>query len=576
MNPPVPYRGKEPYIFISYSHKDSRKVWPVIEQMQADGYRVWYDEGIDPGTEWDENIAAHVTGCDYFIAFISKNYINSENCKDELNFSRDLNKKQLLIYLEDVDLPDGMDLRLGRVQRVTRNGKGDFYQRLYDAEGISSFTSGVKLDRPAKKKLSPLLFILPLVAIAAVAMFLFKPAADEPTTAAPAEVITTADPDAPPVLDKHMIFSKNNVSLTVQDMYLDEEGALILDMMAKNDNSQDVQLSFHLTYINDVQCFPEMFQTVPASSEANVQIRWRPETFDEYNVGQINNPLDVTKIEASIVMEGFTDSHYFTYYPYGEENHPPMEYVPDDDDIMLIDNEYYMAVITDHFYDENDRWVADVISYNKTDRMVNGVVNFESTNGYNYGFCLSEDLRAYNMVRSRFFLDEWQVTDLDKVRQLDVVCNVRDSETNDLLLHESLTVYPEGDSELTFEPRVLDSDDRIIFESEDVVVAIIDQFERNEYNYAFRFYCYNKSDKTIRFVLDNYYHNDELIAESGWNLAYLQPGEQAFDTQYIHHQDAGTTSSADFELIITDAENYSTTGNEYELYRKNIHLDFSR
>ena len=70
MNPPVPYRGDQPYIFISYSHKDSRKVWPVIEQMQADGYRVWYDEGIDPGTEWDENIAAHVTGCDYFIAFI--------------------------------------------------------------------------------------------------------------------------------------------------------------------------------------------------------------------------------------------------------------------------------------------------------------------------------------------------------------------------------------------------------------------------------------------------------------------------------------------------------------------------
>ena len=40
MKPPVPYRGNEPYIFISYSHKDSRKVWPVIEQMQADGYRV--------------------------------------------------------------------------------------------------------------------------------------------------------------------------------------------------------------------------------------------------------------------------------------------------------------------------------------------------------------------------------------------------------------------------------------------------------------------------------------------------------------------------------------------------------
>ena len=109
--------------------------------MQADGYRVWYDEGIDPGTEWDENIAAHVTGCDYFIAFISKNYINSENCKDELNFSRDLGKKQLLIYLEDTDLPDSMDLRFGRCQSISKNGKGNFYQRLYDAylESVQEF-----------------------------------------------------------------------------------------------------------------------------------------------------------------------------------------------------------------------------------------------------------------------------------------------------------------------------------------------------------------------------------------------------------------------------------------------------
>ena len=49
-----PYEGQEAYIFISYCHKDRASVFPIIEQMARDGYRVWYDEGIDPGSEWPE------------------------------------------------------------------------------------------------------------------------------------------------------------------------------------------------------------------------------------------------------------------------------------------------------------------------------------------------------------------------------------------------------------------------------------------------------------------------------------------------------------------------------------------
>ena len=44
-----PYEGQDKYIFVSYCHKDRAYVFPVIEQLTKDGYRVWYDEGIDPG-----------------------------------------------------------------------------------------------------------------------------------------------------------------------------------------------------------------------------------------------------------------------------------------------------------------------------------------------------------------------------------------------------------------------------------------------------------------------------------------------------------------------------------------------
>ncbi|MBQ1488402.1 MAG: toll/interleukin-1 receptor domain-containing protein, partial [Lachnospiraceae bacterium] len=49
---PRPYEGKEKYIFISYSHKDTDRVMPIISRLMNEGFRVWYDDGISPGTEW--------------------------------------------------------------------------------------------------------------------------------------------------------------------------------------------------------------------------------------------------------------------------------------------------------------------------------------------------------------------------------------------------------------------------------------------------------------------------------------------------------------------------------------------
>ncbi|MBE6974304.1 MAG: toll/interleukin-1 receptor domain-containing protein [Ruminococcaceae bacterium] len=71
------YEGSEPYIFVSYAHKDSARVLPVIEGLQAKGFRVWYDAGIEAGTEWPEYIAEHLMGANCVIAFISESALES-------------------------------------------------------------------------------------------------------------------------------------------------------------------------------------------------------------------------------------------------------------------------------------------------------------------------------------------------------------------------------------------------------------------------------------------------------------------------------------------------------------------
>ncbi len=149
-----PYKGDKPFIFISYAHKDKGSVHKIIKNMLDCGYRVWYDEGIDPGTEWDDTIAEHVENCGYFIAFISKNYLASDNCMDELDYARDSNRKRLLVYLENVSLPGGMKMRLNRLQAIHKykyESEDDFFEKLYTADQIGNFKEEVDLP-PIKEK----------------------------------------------------------------------------------------------------------------------------------------------------------------------------------------------------------------------------------------------------------------------------------------------------------------------------------------------------------------------------------------------------------------------------------------
>ncbi|MBQ6867569.1 MAG: toll/interleukin-1 receptor domain-containing protein, partial [Clostridia bacterium] len=133
---------------------------------------------MNPGTEWDENIAAHVKNCSFFIAFMSENYLASDNCKDELNYSRDLDKQQLIIYLDKVDLPPALAMRIGRNQAIMQYGlkEEDFYDKLYDAQGIElqhkdNKAPKIALERPQEvhvQTANDKKNILPLILIAAL------------------------------------------------------------------------------------------------------------------------------------------------------------------------------------------------------------------------------------------------------------------------------------------------------------------------------------------------------------------------------------------------------------------------
>jgi tetratricopeptide (TPR) repeat protein len=129
------YKGTEPYIFISYGHKDSDRVFPVITEFHTKGYPVWYDEGIDPGNEWPEEIANALAACSLFVVFISPSSVESENVRNEINLALKKKKPFIAIYLEDTELTPGMELQIGSKQAIMqfRMEPEDFYYKCFQS-----------------------------------------------------------------------------------------------------------------------------------------------------------------------------------------------------------------------------------------------------------------------------------------------------------------------------------------------------------------------------------------------------------------------------------------------------------
>ncbi len=124
------YTGDKPYIFVSYKHEDSPVVFPELRRMHERGYRIWYDEGIDPGNEWPDEVAQALAGCSFFVVFLSKQSVESANVRNEINFAVNSGKPFVAVYIEETDLPNGLELRIGGRQAIMKyRMPDDMYRR---------------------------------------------------------------------------------------------------------------------------------------------------------------------------------------------------------------------------------------------------------------------------------------------------------------------------------------------------------------------------------------------------------------------------------------------------------------
>lgn len=126
------YEGKEPYIFVSYAHIDSDAVLPVIRELYNRKYRVWYDEGISPGSEWPQNIANHLNMASAVMIFVSGNSLASPNCENEVSVAAGQKKNIITVCL------DGTATHPLLSGTPAFSSSADLVQRMIDSGSIGS------------------------------------------------------------------------------------------------------------------------------------------------------------------------------------------------------------------------------------------------------------------------------------------------------------------------------------------------------------------------------------------------------------------------------------------------------
>ena len=118
-------------VFISYQRDDAEAVVQLAEDINALGYKAWYDQELTGGQKWWDQILKSARDCDVFLFALSARSLESLPCKEEYRYAGSLGKIILPVLISgevDVDL---LPPELSQIQFVDyREGSRDQMRQL--------------------------------------------------------------------------------------------------------------------------------------------------------------------------------------------------------------------------------------------------------------------------------------------------------------------------------------------------------------------------------------------------------------------------------------------------------------
>ena len=115
------YVGNEPFLFVSYSHRDTEKVYPILDTLHDKKYRIWYDESCETGNDFRDELRHKIEKCEAVVLFVSASSMSSPFCGMEIIVARENNKRIYPIYVDDSEVPPAFQILLANTHHGSVN-----------------------------------------------------------------------------------------------------------------------------------------------------------------------------------------------------------------------------------------------------------------------------------------------------------------------------------------------------------------------------------------------------------------------------------------------------------------------
>jgi hypothetical protein len=156
-----------PYVFVCYAHDERDVVLEVAEWLRGQGFQIWYDEAIEAGSRWSDDLARAVDGCAAFLYFLSPRSVSSRYCLDEVHFALECGRPIVPVEISPVTLTPGLKLSIGGTHRLFmhRMEREEFRRKL--VRGLQDAMAGAAAAHPLESR-APEVRRLPLEPMFAV------------------------------------------------------------------------------------------------------------------------------------------------------------------------------------------------------------------------------------------------------------------------------------------------------------------------------------------------------------------------------------------------------------------------
>jgi hypothetical protein len=145
-----------PYVFVCYAHDEREIVLEQIAWLRSQGFEVWFDEAIEAGSRWSEDLARAVDGCAVFLYFLSPRSTSSRYCLDEVHFALECGRPIVPVEIAPVTLTPGLKLSIGGTHRIFMHRMPAREFRLKLASGLRAAMQGEPAAHPIESRAAPL------------------------------------------------------------------------------------------------------------------------------------------------------------------------------------------------------------------------------------------------------------------------------------------------------------------------------------------------------------------------------------------------------------------------------------